>query len=173
MSAEYLIQPLSNTRHRRDQFSCEEPELTEFLQRRALPEMEARASACFVLTPVSDPGRIAGFYTLSAATVSVAKLPGDLAKRFRAYPNLPATLLGRLARDSAFRGAGIGDLLVVSALTRAFNNTATIGSVAILTDPKNIRAADFYRRYGFRELQGSRRMFVTMDEAAAWVRESG
>jgi hypothetical protein len=106
MSVSYLVEPLSAAKHRRDEFTCESPELTAFLRTRARKEMDARASACFVLVPEADPGRIAGYYTLSAATIGLSELPPAMAKRFSRYPHLPATLLGRLARDSAFRGAG-------------------------------------------------------------------
>jgi len=173
MSASYLVEPLSAAKHRRDEFSCEEHELTEFLHRRALLEMEARASACFVLVPKDDPGRIAGFYTLSAATVSLARLPLELTTELPKYPNLPATLLGRLARDRNFRGAGLGDLLLVSALRRSLGSTSSVGSVAVVTDPKNAKAEDFYRKYGFRSLGGGRRMFLTMKEIAEWLEKGG
>ena len=109
MSLSYLVESLSASKHRREEFSCEEPELTEFLRQRALIEMQARASACFVLAPEEDTGRVAGFYTLSATTISLAKLPPELAAQLPKYPNLPATLLGRLARDQKFRGAGLGE----------------------------------------------------------------
>jgi GNAT superfamily N-acetyltransferase len=169
MSPHFLVELLSATKHRRNEFRCEENELAEFLQYRAWPEMEARASACFVLVPQNDPGQIAGFYTLSAAVISLAKLPPELAAKLPQHPNLPATLLGRLARDRKFRGAGLGDLLVVSALRRSLANTSTVGSVAVVTDPKNGTAETFYRRYGFRPLGGGRRLFLTMTEIAAWL----
>jgi hypothetical protein len=73
--------PLALEKHRVAEFLCEEHELTEFLQNRALAEMKARASACFVLVPKADPGRIAGFYTLSAATISLGKLPPEMTSR--------------------------------------------------------------------------------------------
>ena len=173
MSRSYLVEPLSAAKHRRNEFSCEEPELTEFFRQRALPEMETRASACFVLAPKDDPGRVAGFYTLSAATINLAKLPPALTTELPKYPNLPATLLGRLARDQEFRGAGLGDLLVVSALRRALGSTSSVGSVAVVADPKNARAEDFYRKYGFRNLGGGRRMFLTMKEVAALLEKGG
>jgi GNAT superfamily N-acetyltransferase len=169
MSFSHLVEALSAANHRRNEFSCEEPELAEFLHHRALPEMEARASACFVLVPKADPGRVAGFYTLSATTISLAKLPPEVTAALPKYPNLPATLLGRLARDQAFRGAGLGDLLIVSAFQRALGSTSTVGSVAVVTDPKNAKAEGFYRKYGFRHLGGARRMFVPMKEIAAWL----
>lgn len=173
MSLPYLVVPLSAAKHRRNEFSCEEHELTEFLHHRALLEMEAWASACFVLAPKDDPGRVAGFYTLSAATISLAKLPPELTVQLPQYPHLPATLLGRLARDREFRGAGLGDLLLVSALRRALGTTRSVGSVAVVTDPKNAKAEVFYRKYGFRNLGAGRRMFLTMKEIAASLENGG
>ena len=124
----YLVEPLSATKHRRNEFACEDDELTGFFCHRSWPEMESRASACFVLVPESDPGLVAGFYTLSAATVSLAKLPSQLTADLPKYPNLPATLLGRLARHEKLRGAGLGDLLLVSALRRSLASTSSVGS---------------------------------------------
>jgi len=166
LNMSYLVEPLSAAKHRRNEFSCEENELAEFLHNRALPEMEARASACFVLVRTDDPGRVAGFYTLSAGTISLAKMPPELTARLPKYPNLPATLLGRLARDEKFRGSGLGDLLLVSALRRALVSTISVGSVAVVTDPKNAKAEAFYRKHGFRNLGGGRRMFLTMTDIA-------
>jgi GNAT superfamily N-acetyltransferase len=173
MSMLYLVEPLSAGKHRRQEFSCEERELTEFLHHRALPEMEARASACFVLVPKDDPGRVAGFYTLSAATISLARLPAELIRQLPKFPNLPATLLGRLARDQELRGAGLGELLVVSALRRALGSTSSVGSVAVVTDPKNAEVEGFYRKHGFRNLGGGRRMFLTMRDIAASLEKGG
>jgi predicted N-acetyltransferase YhbS len=118
--------------------------------------MEARASACFVLVPVNDTGRIAGFYTLSAAEIATAGVPEAMRKRMPRYQRLPATLLGRLARDEAFRGHGIGDRLMQDALARAFAGSAEVGSVAMITDAKDEHAAAFYRAFGFLALTGNR-----------------
>ena len=173
MGTPCLVEPLSATKHRRDEFVCEERELTEFLKRRALPEMSARASACFVLVPKADPTLVAGFYTLSAATISLGKLPSELTAELPNYPNLPATLLGRLARDEKMRGKGLGDLLLGSALRRALDSSAEIGSIAVVTDPKNARAEKFYKKYGFRQLGGGRRLFLPMKEIASSLKMGG
>jgi GNAT superfamily N-acetyltransferase len=165
MSASYLVEPLSAAKHRRDEFACESPELTEFLRTRARKEMQARASACFVLVPADDPGRIAGFYTLSAAEVVTAELPEAMAKKLPRYQSLPATLLGRLARDLAFRGQGLGDRLMLDALARAFASSAEVGSVAVVTDPKDERAAAFYREFGFVRLTDHRLVLAMKDVA--------
>jgi GNAT superfamily N-acetyltransferase len=159
----FRIEPLDPAKHRREKFRCESPELTEFLQKRARKEMDARASACFVLVPTAEPGRIAGFYTLSAAEVWAAALPEQLTRRLPRYPQMPATLLGRLARDEAFRGQGIGDRLMLDALARALAGSAEVGSIGVITDPKDERAESFYAEFGFKPLTG-RRLFMPMKE---------
>ena len=154
--------------HRREDFSCESPELTGFLRTRARKEAKARASACFVIVPAADPGQIAGYYTLSATTVEMEKLPAELVKKLPRYPRLPATLLGRLARAFTFKGQGIGDLLMVDALKRAYENSSVIGSVAVVVDPKDDHAAKFYSTFGFQPL-GEQKMFLPMKAIPVWL----
>jgi GNAT superfamily N-acetyltransferase len=163
VAPEYCIERLDPAKHRRDQFHCESRELTEFIQKRAYREMEARTSVCFVLVPLADSGRIAGFYTLSAAEISAHHLPGHLARRLPRYGQMPATLLGRLARDEAFRGQGMGDRLMEDALARALAGSAEVGSIGVITDPKNDWAARFYGEFGFHQLTGGR-LFLPMAE---------
>ncbi len=130
--------------------------------------MKARASACFVLIPRKGPDRIAGYYTLSAASIALEKLPHDLIKKLPRYPELPATLLGRLARDISYKGQGIGNLLMVDALKRANESSSIIGSVAVITDPKDERAEQFYAEFGFKRLD-DRRMFLPMKVIPGWL----
>jgi predicted N-acetyltransferase YhbS len=163
MSAQFIIDRLDPAKHRRQDFHCESAELTAFLQQRARKEMDARASACFVLVPESDPGRIAGYYTLSQTSVTLARLPAGLAKRLPHYPDLGATLIGRLARDLAWKGQDIGRLLLVDALRRSVRQSDEVGAVVVVTDPKDFKARAFYERFGFRALDDCR-MFIPMRE---------
>ena len=161
----FRCERLDAAKHRRGEFCCESAELTAFLQQRARKEMEARASACFVLVPESDPGRIAGYYTLSQTSVTVAKLPAELAKRLPRYPDLGATLIGRLARDLAWKGQEVGLLLLVDALRRSVRQSDEVGAVVVVTDPKDAKARAFYERFGFRALDEGR-LFIPMRELA-------
>jgi len=160
---EYRIEALDPARHHREGFTCESPALTEFLHRRARKEMETRASACFVLVAAKDPGRIVGYYTLSQTCVSSPKLPDSVTKKLPRYPELGATLIGRLARDLAWRGKEIGRLLLVDALRRSVRLSAEVGAVVVVTDPKDDKARAFYESYGFQALD-ERRLFITMKE---------
>ncbi|MGO8764861.1 MAG: GNAT family N-acetyltransferase [Limisphaerales bacterium] len=156
MSMSYLVEPLSVATHRRDEFTCESQELTEFLRTRARKEMQARASACFVLVTEADPGRIVGYYTLSQTAVATRQLPEALAKRLPRYPQLGATLIGRLARDLAWKGKEVGRLLLIDALRRCIRHSAEVGAVVVVT-------RTFYERHGFLTLD-ERRMFIPMSE---------
>jgi predicted GNAT family N-acyltransferase len=161
--ATYLVEPLSAAKHRRNEFTCESPELTEFLRTRARKEMQSRASACFVLVTEADPGRIVGYYTLSQTAVVVSQLPGAVTKRLPRYPQLGATLIGRLARDLAWKGQHTGRLLLIDALRRSVRHSAEVGAVVVVTDPKDEKARAFYADHGFLVLD-ERRMFIPMSE---------
>ena len=168
MAAQFRIEILDPAIHRRDEFTCESPELTEFLRTRARKEAKSRTSACFVIVPVADPGQIAGFYTLSATTIELEKLPPEFSKKLQRYPRLPATLLGRVVRALKFKGQGIGDLLMVDALKRAFESSSVIGSGAVVVDPKDEKTAKFYATFGFQRLDGQK-MFLPMKAVPDWL----
>jgi predicted N-acetyltransferase YhbS len=159
---EYRIELLRAAIHRREEFRCESADLTEFIRKRARKEMEARASACFVLVAAADPGRIVGYYTLSQTSVSLQKLPPELTRKLPRYPELGATLIGRLARDIDWKGRGIGGLLLIDALRRSAKMSEGAGAV-VVTDPKDNKARCFYSDFGFQVLD-ERRLFIPMKE---------
>jgi GNAT superfamily N-acetyltransferase len=92
-------------------------------------------------------GRIAGYYTLSAADVSVSDLPAELAHRLPRYPSVPAARIGRLAIDRRFQGRGLGGALLLNAAMRALRSEIAVFALAV--DAKDDKAAAFYRRHGF------------------------
>ncbi|MGA2418476.1 MAG: GNAT family N-acetyltransferase [Candidatus Acidiferrum sp.] len=100
-----------------------------------------------MLTP--DGRKVAGYYTLSYFAVKLDEIPEEIARKLTRMQEVPATLLGRLARSVEFRGHGIGGILLVDALSKAFQNSAHVASWAVIVDAKDEEAAEFYRRYGF------------------------
>ncbi|HSV36368.1 MAG TPA: hypothetical protein VLI46_12475 [Ramlibacter sp.] len=50
------------------------------------------------------------------------------------YPQLPVTLLGRLAVDQRMKGRGIGQFLLMDALRRSLEAAANIAAMAVLVD---------------------------------------
>lgn len=148
----FTFEPLDRAKHDRAAFSCSVEALDTYLKKQAGQDVEKRVAAVIVATP--DGKTIAGYYTLSQYAITVGDLPVDIYKQLSLpkYPVLPATLLGRLARASAFRGQGVGELLLMSALERSLRLSREIASVAVVVDAKDAQAAQFYSTYGFLKL---------------------
>lgn len=109
---------------------------------------------------------MAGYYTLSAASIVFADLPVSLAKKLPRYPAIPATLMGRLAVDHRHRGRKYGEALLFDAFSRTLKSD--IASYAFVVDAKDETAQAFYERYGFFPLPNAeRRLFKPLSEIAA------
>jgi GNAT superfamily N-acetyltransferase len=147
-----------NSSHKRISFTCEESTLTDYLKKQAGQDVKRKVAACFVHEDAG--GIVKGYYTLSADSIDRSILPDKLGTKLP-YKDLPVILLGRLARDGKFKGQGIGELLLADALRRAWQTSSAIGAWAVVTDPINAKAAEFYERFGFIRLE-SGRMFVPM-----------
>lgn len=161
----WVIEPLGK-QHDRAAFSCEEPELTEYLQKRASQDIQRYAAAVFVATQPGDT-QVLGYYSLSALSVALDAIPEEQAKHFARYPAVPVTLLGRLARDASEKKKGLGEFLLMDALQRAYRQSDSIASSAVIVDAKSERAAAFYQVYGFLPFPDSpRRLFLPMKTIA-------
>lgn len=152
-----------NSLHKKNLFECEEPSLEIYLKKQASQDVKRQVAACFVLE--GDDNTIKGYYTLSADSVDRTLIPEKLQKKLP-YKNLPVTLLGRLARDTSYKGQGIGELLLADSLRRAYQASLTIGAWAVVTDPINEKARAFYESFGFISLE-SGRMFIPMETIKA------
>ena len=164
MTAEetYRVEALTEG-HSREGFSCGIEALDRYLHHQARQDAEKRVAAPFVLVGEDREAQVLGYYTLSASIVTVDQLPAATAKRLPRYPQLPVTLLGRLAIDQRVRGRGFGEFLLMDALAKSLDATETIASMAVLVDAKNQAAEDFFRHFGFQPLEGQlRRFFVSM-----------
>jgi predicted GNAT family N-acyltransferase len=166
-NSKFRFEPLDKKRHNRAAFSCEHESLNTYLKERASQELRKRVAAVYVLTP--DGRTITGYYTLSQYAVDAGELTPDVVQRLHlpGYQRLPATLLGRLARSKEFKGAGIGELLLMGALKRALEHSWHIASVAVIVDAIDDKARTFYKSYGFIEVPGhSNRLFLPMQTIA-------
>jgi GNAT superfamily N-acetyltransferase len=126
------------------------------------PHMRRRVAQLFVA--VGDkPSRIAGYYSLSAASFGKDGLPPTLSKRLPHYP-VPAAVLGRLAVDRAHQGRGLGEALLLDAIRRTLRASMAMAVYAVIVDVKNDNAQAFYERYGFRAFAGQpRRLFLPLE----------
>ena len=110
--------------------------------------------------PESD---ILGYYSLSNYSIDITELDPSLAKTLPRYPQLPATLLGRLAVDHAQIGKSFGKLLLIDALKKSLEVSQQIASLAVIAEAIDEQAASlaviaeaideqaaqFYLKYGF------------------------
>lgn len=160
-AAPFHVAPLDRS-HDRTSFSCGSAALDRYLQQQARQDADKRVAAPFVLTE-PPASRVLGYYTLSASLIDAGELPEPLAKRLPRYPQLPVTLLGRLAVDQGMKGRGAGEFLLMDALRRSLVAAADIAAMAVVVDAKDEAAEAFYRHFDFLPLQHQpRRLFLSM-----------
>lgn len=133
-------------------FECGETALDAYLQRYASQDIKRGVARVFVALPVGQ-FHLAGFYTLSAASIAADTLPEKLRKKLPRYP-VPVALLGRLAVSRQAQGKGLGSILLADACKRVAAASETLAVAAIVVDAKSPQAAAFYQHFGFVELPG-------------------
>ncbi len=157
----YLTVPLAS-RHDRENFCCGKDLLDQYFQHQASQDVKRNLTACFVWEEESS-AFIKGYYTLSGTSVTGKWIPVNYRKGLpKSYTVVPAILLGRMAIDQKFQAQGLGKLLLVDALRRCVEASASIGAFALAVDPLDEQAKRFYGRFGFIELPDSGKMFLPM-----------
>ena len=149
--------------HDRARFHCGEEALDRYFQTQVTQDIRRRITNCFVMVEVAT-GRVAAYYTLSAASIPFVDLPTEDTKRLPRYPTLPAVRIGRLAGDQRFQRRGFGELMLMNAVHRSIHDAAA--AFALLVDAKNDQAAVFYRRYGFRPVVEAHDFILTPRDGA-------
>lgn len=143
---DYRVEPL-NASHDRTGFHSGVVELDQYLHHQAGQDARRKAAAPFVLLDQNET--IAGYYTLSAYGVRLSELAEAIAKKLPRYPLLPATLLGRLAIGSSYRGRNLGRFLLMDALHRSWRNTSEVASVGVVVEALDDKARAFYLHHEF------------------------
>lgn len=131
--------------HDRNTFSSGSAPLDLYFQRQVTQDIRRRVASCFVA--LTDEDQIAGFYTLSSASVLLSDLPEAIRKKLPRYPSVPTVRMGRLAVDDQFKRQGLGGALLADALDRAA--PSEIAAYAMVVDAKDEKAAAFYTHHGF------------------------
>jgi GNAT superfamily N-acetyltransferase len=147
MPIDWRVEPLQRS-HDRARFDCGEPALDEYLARFARQNQESGVARTFVAVRDAEPARILGYYSLAVGAIDKANLPPAAAQRFPNFP-LPIARLARLAVDRSQQGKGLGEDLLLDALSRCLRVAKDVGIAAVLIDAKHERAKAFYMRYEF------------------------
>lgn len=153
------VELLDKKKHDRQAFDCGLSAVNEFLQKQASRQMRQKINRTWLLVDRSEPGRdlaqIAGFFTLTTATVVKDELPATQPKgRFPGYP-IPVFKLAWIGVDLKYQDNGwfLGETLLLEALERSYSLSECGGlGVAVVTDPLTDRSEAFFRRYGFRQM---------------------
>ena len=132
--------------HELDSFHCGEPDLDDWLCRRALANERSGASRTYV---VCSGKAVAGYYCLAAGSVVRAGMPRPL-QRNMPEP-VPVIVLGRLAVSSAWKGKGLGAGLLRDAVLRSIRISRELGTWALLVHAISESAREFYLGSGFVE----------------------
>lgn len=108
-----------------------------------------------------------GYYTLSAYSVRLPELPQAVTKKLPRYPDVPAALLGRLAVDRRCQHQGLGEHLMLDAMSKVLEHSKAMGTVMLVVDAKTERSAAYYQTHGFTAFPSVLlRLFIHIDTIA-------
>jgi GNAT superfamily N-acetyltransferase len=140
--------------------------LDDWLRLHALENQQRDLSRTFVL--VDDAEVVIGYYALTMGGVVKEELPRRLGRGLPGY-QIGMVLLARLAVDARRQGEGLGRDLMIDAITHAAAAGQHAAARLIAVDPIDESARRFYRRFGFRDIEGDEhgRMFIRVGDAIA------
>jgi len=151
---------LLDKKHHREDFDCGNELLNNYLKTQAGQDIKRKLSVCFVLS--KNETIIQGYYTLSSNSIPLSSFPEHIQKKLpKSYNSIPTILLGRLAIDKKHQGQGIGKILLIDAMKRSYEISQEVGSYAVVVDPIDEEAENFYKKYDFIKLPDSKKMFIS------------
>lgn len=190
MSTDYEIQPWTRD-HDCASFVSSLKSIEKYIREQAARTVSSKLSAVFVLTERGD-NLVHGYYTLSSTSIKFDNLPEPLQKKLPRYPQVGATLLGRLGVDEPYRDSQsrkglkprLGELLLVDAQRNCLKGSKVVASAVMLIDVHQPNEQEleagardpmgFYTQYGFIALPRTPRMVFKLvstieKELGDWV----
>ncbi|MBS0361904.1 MAG: GNAT family N-acetyltransferase [Proteobacteria bacterium] len=125
--------------HRLESFRSREPQLDDWLRRRALTNEAAGACRTYVVT---DGDRVIAFYSFATGAVAHVAATGR-ARRNMPDP-VPVVVLARMAVDLKHERRGLGRAMIRDATLRALGAAEIVGIRALLVHAKSEGARRFY-----------------------------
>lgn len=165
--------------HDATDFSSGMASIDKYIKSQVQRDVSSRASLVFVHTEPENK-IIRAYYSLSAIGLVFAELPEKVQKKLPRYPQVGATLLGRLGVDQIYRKSlldksgqkpRLGEHLLVDAQWRTLQGATTTAGAALMLiyaeRPADEELASgildpltFYTQYGFAPLPSNeRRLF--------------
>jgi hypothetical protein len=153
--------------HDSSEFTSSLASIRKYIQERAARAMSSGVSTVFVLSEEGD-NKVRGYYTLSSLAVLFNDLPDNVQRKLPNYPQIGATLLGRLGVDEAYRDfiaantgekPRLGEMLLVDAQRKCLQSAQTVASAVMVIDVEKPGLEEiasgardpmsFYTQYGF------------------------
>lgn len=147
-SPTYLSVPLDPAVHDLSRFESGEADLDAWLRDSAAAAARARVAQTFVWVRDADERTVVAYYALSAHAIPRAEAPSRIGRGV-ADP-VPAALLAKLALDRTLQGEGLGQVLLVDALTRILRASEQGPAIrAIVVDAGTDVGRALYAKFGF------------------------
>jgi GNAT superfamily N-acetyltransferase len=144
----------------RSDFACGKEALDYYFRNQITQDIRRNIAKAFIAIHTAT-GAVAGYYTLSAAQVSLRDLDDDWRRKLPRYAALPAVLVGRLAIDRRFQGHGLGPSLLADAAIRSIQSD--IGIHFLIVDAIDDQAVLFYQHHGMRRIPDmEHRLFIPL-----------
>jgi len=132
--------------HDISEFDCGNTDLNLWLRNHGLRAQRERTAMTYVAT---QNGKVMGYFSLAAHSVERDDIGGGKLAR-NAPPLVPVVLLARLAVDKRQQRRHLGSDLLLNAIHIARETGRLVGLRAVVVDPTDAAAANFYLRLGFR-----------------------
>ncbi len=153
-----IIRERINKSHDCGSFQCGNPGLDSYLQKYARQNDISGVGRTYIAR-FKNSRKVIGYYTIASSSIEGSSLPEKLSKILPRYP-VPCALLGRLAVSEDHQGMGLGEFLLMDALFRILTISEQIGLFAIVVEAVDIKARDFYKKYGFEPFRDDKRRLV-------------
>ena len=114
--------------------------LTRFLSEHALDNQKKRLSVTWLAL---DKGEVAGYFSLSAASISISHISKQDKRHYPNYEYFPAILIGKFAVDDRYRGQGVGKWMMKNILTIVLHTGKHIGCCYLMVESKE-ESAGYY-----------------------------
>lgn len=138
------------------EFDCGVEAMDRWLAGQALRAQQSDTARTYVWT-ARDSGHVVAYYSITPTQVQREEVSRNLSGGVTV---VPAYLLARLALDRSLHGQGFGSELLVDALDRMVQASATAAGRLIVVDAIDDAAAAFYAHHDFQPVSGNPKRLV-------------
>ncbi len=139
--------------HDLSQFDCGKDVLNKWLLTMALASEERWTSRTYVWVRDGDPA-VRAYYSIAPTSVDPIR-DGISQKLSSGMRSVPAFLLAKFALDQSLQGQGLGEQLLIDAITKIMGVAQVSGGRLIVVDAIDESAFAFYRKYDFIPVQNT------------------